>query len=199
MTAVLNPPNTPTTAASAATSSAASLDTSLAARRVLAVTRIAVGFIFLWAFLDKTFGLGYSTTAAKAWVNGGSPTSGFLGHVEVGPFRSFFTSLAGSSIVDALFMLGMLAVGVALILGIGLRIAAIAATVIMLAMWAAEWPLATLTFQGEASGSTNPIVDYHLVYALAAIVVAALAAGRTWGLGTWWESTSLVQRLPWLK
>lgn len=31
----------------------------------------------LWAFLDKTFGLGYSTRVAKAWVNGGSPTKGF--------------------------------------------------------------------------------------------------------------------------
>ena len=27
------------------------------ARRVLAVLRLATGFIFLWAFLDKTFGL----------------------------------------------------------------------------------------------------------------------------------------------
>jgi hypothetical protein len=43
--------------------------------------------------------------------------SGFLGHVETGPFRTFFLGLAGSPVVDVLFMLGMLAVGVALILG----------------------------------------------------------------------------------
>jgi thiosulfate dehydrogenase [quinone] large subunit len=165
---------------------------------VLAVSRIALGFIFLWAFLDKMFGLGYSTTPAKAWVNGGSPTSGFLGNVEVGPLRSVFTSLAGSVVVDALFMLGMFAVGVALILGVGLRIAAAAATVIMLGMWAAEWPLSTLTFEGQPSGSTNPVVDYHLIYALLAIVLAVTAAGRVWGLGRVWESTSLVRRLPWL-
>ena len=46
---------------------------SLAARRVLAVLRIMFGFYFLWAFLDKTFGLGFATPAAKAWINGGSP------------------------------------------------------------------------------------------------------------------------------
>jgi thiosulfate dehydrogenase [quinone] large subunit len=166
---------------------------------VLAVSRIALGFIFLWAFLDKMFGLGYSTTPAKAWVNGGSPTSGFLGNVEVGPLRSLFTSLAGSVVVDALFMLGMFAVGVALILGIGLRVAAVAATIIMLGMWAAEWPLSMQTFEGQPSGSTNPVVDYHLIYALLAIVLAVTAAGRTWGLGRVWESTSLVRRLPWLK
>lgn len=173
--------------------------TSTTSGRVLAVSRIALGFIFLWAFLDKTFGLGYSTPAAKAWINGGSPTSGFLGHVEVGPLRSLFTSLSGSAVVDVLFMLGMLAVGVALILGIGLRVAAVAATVIMLGMWAAEWPLSTLTFEGQPSGSTNPIVDYHLIYALLAVAVALTAAGRVWGLGRIWETTSLVKRLPWLK
>lgn len=169
------------------------------AARWLAVSRIALGFVFLWAFLDKTFGLGYSTPVAKAWINGGSPTSGFLGHVEAGPFRTFFMALSGSVVVDTLFMLGMAAVGLALILGIGLRIAAVAGALIMVLMWAAEWPLAQLTFDGQPSGSVNPIVDYHLIYALLAIVVALTAAGRTWGLGRIWESTSLVKRLPWLR
>jgi thiosulfate dehydrogenase [quinone] large subunit len=168
-------------------------------RRTLAVTRIAVGFIFLWAFLDKAFGLGYSTAPAKAWIHGGSPTSGFLGHVETGPLRGFFSSLAGSTIVDALFMLGMLAVGLGLILGIGLRLSAIAGTTIMLLMWAAEWPLATHTFTGQPSGSVNPLIDYHLVYALVTIVAALTAAGHTWGLGRTWAATNLVKRLPWLK
>lgn len=183
----------------ASVSSTATPDLSLSARRTMAVARIAVGFIFLWAFLDKTFGLGYSTASAKAWIHGGSPTSGFLGHVDVGPFQGFFTSLGGSTVVDILFMAGMLAVGLALILGIGLRIAAVAGTVILLMMWAAEWPLAQLTSAGQPSGSVNPIVDYHLVYALVAIVAALTFAGRTWGFGKMWESTSLVKRLPWLK
>ena len=41
--------------------------------------RVLLGFEFLWAFLDKTFGLGYATPSARAWINGGSPTKGFLG------------------------------------------------------------------------------------------------------------------------
>jgi thiosulfate dehydrogenase [quinone] large subunit len=163
------------------------------------VLRVALGFVFLWAFLDKTFGLGYGTTAAKSWLAGGSPTSGFLGHVSVGPLQSIFNALAGSALVDALFMVAMLAVGVALILGIGLRISAVVATLILVMMWAAEWPLATMTFDGQPSGSNNPLVDYHLIYALAAIVIALTAAGCTWGLGRRWESTTLVKRLPWLK
>lgn len=169
------------------------------AHRWLAVTRIALGFVFLWAFLDKTFGLGYATPAARSWLNGGSPTSGFLGNVEVGPFRTIFANLAGYAVLDWLFMLGLLGIGLALLAGIGLRIAAAAGTLMMVLMWAAEWPLAKLTFEGQPSGSVNPIVDYHIIYALVLIVVAVAAAGRTWGFGRAWESTSLVKRLPWLK
>ncbi|KYH44731.1 DoxX family membrane protein [Branchiibius sp. NY16-3462-2] len=156
-------------------------------RRVLAVLRIATGFIFLWAFLDKTFGLGYSTPSARAWINGGSPTKGFLSHVEVGPLQSFFHSIAGNPVADWLFMLGLLAIGVALIVGAGLRLAAIGATLMMAMMWIAEWPLAQTTATGDPSGSTNPIVDYHVIYALVAIVCALSYAGRTWGIGSWWE------------
>ena len=39
------------------------------------VLRIALGFVFLWTFLDKTFGLGFATPAEKAWVTGASPTA----------------------------------------------------------------------------------------------------------------------------
>ena len=62
---------------------------------MLAVLRIMFGFYFLWAFLDKTFGLGFATPAAKAWINGGSPTKGFLSGSE-GPFSGFYHALAGN-------------------------------------------------------------------------------------------------------
>ena len=70
--------------------------------KVFSITtlRLLMGFIFLWAFLDKTFGLGFATTADKAWILGGSPTSGFLTHAVVGPFATFFNSLAGVVLVD---------------------------------------------------------------------------------------------------
>jgi thiosulfate dehydrogenase (quinone) large subunit len=168
------------------------------AARFLAVLRVAVGFVFLWAFLDKTFGFGYATPSARAWINGGSPTKGFLGRVAVGPFESTFHSWAGATWADWLFMLGLLAIGIALILGIGLRIAAVSGTVMMLLMWAAEWPLARYTSAGEPSMSTSPIIDYHIVYALALIVVALTYAGATWGLGRMWARLPFVQRNRWL-
>ena len=36
------------------------------AAKVAAVVRVATGLVFLWAFLDKTFGLGYSTLSKAA-------------------------------------------------------------------------------------------------------------------------------------
>ncbi len=83
---------------------------SKSAARVLAVLRIAVGFIFLWAFFDKLFGLHYSTASANSWLNGGSPTKGFLSNVAVGPFESLFHSFAGAGWANALFMAGLLGI-----------------------------------------------------------------------------------------
>lgn len=165
--------------------------------RWLAVTRIAIGFVFVWAFFDKLFGLHYSTMPSMAWMRGGSPTSGFLGHVSVGPFENLFRSWAGSGFLDWIFMLGLLGVGVAVMLGIAQRLSAVAGTVLLLLMWAAEWPLAMTTSAGQPSGSTNPIIDYHIIYALVLIVLAAHAS-RTWGLGRRWEQLPIVQRNRWM-
>lgn len=167
--------------------------------RWLAVLRIAVGGIFLWPFLDKMFGLGYSTAAERAVLEGNSPTNGFLSHLDVGPGKGFFHAIAGTWFADTMFMLGLGAVGVAVILGIGLRISAVAGATLMMMMWFAEWPLARFTDSGDPTGSTNPLLDYHVIYALALIAVAVTAAGTVWGLGKKWAALPLVQRNPWLK
>ncbi|MET0932389.1 MAG: DoxX family protein [Mycetocola sp.] len=166
--------------------------TTRAGRRTLAVLRLATGFIFLWAFLDKTFGLGFSTPAERSWVNGGTPSQGFLlSDGVVGPLKGFFTAIA-SPASDVLFQLAMLGIGVAVMLGIGLRVSAVVGSFLMVMMYLAEWPFV-------ANGaSTNPLVDYHIIYALSLIVIAVLSAGDTWGFGAQWKQLPIVRRLPWL-
>jgi thiosulfate dehydrogenase (quinone) large subunit len=162
-------------------------------RHALAILRLATGFIFLWAFLDKTFGLGFSTPAERAWLNGGTPSQGFLkGDAVTGPLQPFFAGIA-SPASDLLFMLGMLGIGAAVMLGIGLRVSAVAGSIIMVLMYLAEWPFAA------GAGSTNPAVDYHIIYALALIAVAATSAGDTWGLGAWWKTRPIVRTATWLR
>ena len=125
--------------------------------KVFSITtlRLLMGFIFLWAFLDKTFGLGFATTADKAWILGGSPTSGFLTHAVVGPFATFFNSLAGVVLVDWLFMLGLLFDGVTLILNRYVKWGALAGIMMLILMYLA------LLFP-----ENNPFVDDHIVYAV---------------------------------
>ncbi len=184
-------------AGSRPTDQAAVETTSVAAGRWSAALRVATGFIFLWAFLDKTFGLHYATPTAGAWIRGGSPTRGFLGSVDVGPFQSLAHTIAGAWWADWLFMLGMLGIGVAVMAGIALRPAAVAGTIVLMMMWLADFPPARLTSAGAPSGSNNPLVDYHIIYALALIVVAVVATGRSWGLGGRWQSMPFVRDHRW--
>jgi thiosulfate dehydrogenase [quinone] large subunit len=160
----------------------------VAVRWLLAGIRVALGWIFLWAFLDKMFGLGHDTTSAKSWLHGGSPTKGFLGSAAKGPLTNFYHSIAGSGFADALFMASLLGIGGALILGIGIRLAAAAGALLTVMMWSAVLPPAS-----------NPFMDEHLIYAAVLVVLALLAAGNTLGLGRAWAATSLVKRAGWLK
>ena len=155
---------------------------------VWAIARIALGWVFLWAFLDKTFGWGFATPAERAWVAGGSPTTGFLKGTGENALGGLFSGLAGQGWVDWLFMLGLLGIGTALIVGAGLRIAAAAGGLMMVLMWAAGLPL-----------TTNPFMDEHLIYALVLVGLAMTQAGDTLGLGRWWSATPLVRDHPVLR
>jgi thiosulfate dehydrogenase [quinone] large subunit len=161
--------------------------TATATRYLLAGIRLALGWVFLWAFVDKLFGLGFSTTSANSWLNGGSPTAGFLGKAATGPFTGFYHSIAGSDVADVLFMVALLAIGTALMLGIGMRIAAAAGALLTVLMWTAVLP-----------PENNPIMDDHLIYAAVLVLLALLGAGTTLGLGRRWAATSLVRRNTWL-
>ena len=169
-----------------------------AARRVLAVLRIAFGFTFLWAFFDKLLALGFSTGRAPngtvdrfgdaAWIHGGSPTKGFLAFGADGPFTDFYHSIAGAAWADWAFMLGLLGIGTALTFGVGMRFAAVAGGVLYLLMWSVVLPPAN-----------NPIIDEHILGAITVVALALTNAGDTWGLGRWWTRTEAVERYPALR
>ncbi len=131
---------------------------------VYVALRISMGFIFLWAFLDKTFGLGFATTVENAWIHGGSPTRGFLSFATKGPFAEIFQSLAGMPVVDWLFMLGLLGVGVALIFNKYIKWAALVGSVMLLLIYLAVLP-----------PENNPLIDDHIIYILVLAVCAIRA------------------------
>jgi thiosulfate dehydrogenase [quinone] large subunit len=161
--------------------------------------------------LDKAFALGFSTGRVvddagatvkiaffgdASWIHGASPTAGVLGFALKGPFTHFYQTITGYQMtqagptsaawVDWIYMLSMLAIGLALILGVGVRLASIGGIIWMAIFFTATaiWP------------QNNPFVDEHVI---GAVVLAALFlanAGRYYGLGKVWQRTKLVRRYP---
>lgn len=153
----------------------------------VAAVRILLGFVFLWAFFDKLFGLGFATPAAKSWLGGGSPTAGFLKSVE-GPFADTFHAMAGNPLFDWLFMLGLLGIGLGLLLGVAVRLSVVTGSMLLFMMWMASLPI-----------KTNPIIDEHIVYIAMLWVIGAGLAQQEWSLTSWWQKLPYVKNTYWLK
>lgn len=150
--------------------------------------RFSLSFIFLWAFFDKLFGLGFATQDDKSWLKGISPTLGFLKYATYGPLATFYQNIAGHLIVDLLFMGGLLLIGLSLLFGIGIKIAGYSGALMMFLMWSACLP-----------PENNPFLDEHIVYLLIFIGLTKVKAGHTFGLGRWWSSLKIVKRYPFLE
>lgn len=165
----------------------------------VALLRIVVGWTFLWAFLDKTFALGFATGkdpetgvvdrfGPDAWINEGNPTYGFLTFGADGPFEDFYHSIAGDAWTNWAFMLGLLLIGTAFLLGIATRLATLGGVIMYVMMWTVVLP-----------PENNPITDDHILGAAAVLVLGAVQAGHYFGLGRQWEKLPIVQRFPILK
>jgi thiosulfate dehydrogenase [quinone] large subunit len=164
---------------------------SLGVLRAIAAARIILGLIFLWGFLDKLFGLTYTTAKENAWIDAGSPTRGYLSS-SYGPLGDMFQSMAGNGLVDLLFMLGLAGVGLSLTLGIGVRIGGWSGFAMVLLMYLSH------PIPWADPHTTHPFLDGHVLEAAIFVLVALTPSGDTWGLGRWWRRQSLVQKNRWL-
>ena len=153
----------------------------------IGLLRVWMGFIFLWAFFDKLLGLGYATLPERSWLAGGSPTFGYLKNATHGPLAEFFQSLAGNPLVDILFMLGLLGVGVAFILGIAMRLAALSGATMLILMYLSAFPPAN-----------NPIVDDHIIYALVMLFLGYSESNKG-NMAKWWNQTMVAHTFPFLR
>ena len=159
------------------------------AKYALAALRIFLGLIFLWAFLDKAFGLTYTTPASNAWLDGGSPTRGYLSF-SYGPLADVFREMAGNGLVDFLFMAGLFGVGVTLTFGVAVRLGGWGGVAMVLLMYASH------PIPWAEPNSTHPFLDTHIVEAAALALLALTPSGDTWGLGPWWRSKT--PKMAWL-
>lgn len=167
---------------------------SIGKQRVVAVLRIAVGFIFLTAGIQKAF------LSAEPWTAAGFLKFGTVGTPALGapvegviynPTHEFWVGLAGNaglmSAVDFLVVFGQIAIGAALILGIATRFAALMGTLMMLLFFVSAWEF------------EHGIVNQHLTYALITGTIGYLGAGRVWGIDGALERMEAVRHTPALR
>lgn len=121
------------------------------------ILRFALGALFLMAGWTK---IGTTWSAASYLA------------VATGPFAEWFRSLAGNSLVDLSNAWGLFLLGVALILGLFVRPAALLGMVLM-----ALYYLAAFT-----ANTAHGYVDEHVIYFCVLALFAAGGAGHVWGL-----------------
>lgn len=149
----------------------------------VALLRVVVGVIFIWAGLDKVFNGGApGNWSAQAYLK--FATNGTLGWPFVtgtpdpnaiyNPTHAFWVSVANNdfamTIVNNLVVAGEMCVGIALIFGIVTRFAGAMGALMMLFLFLAGWSF------------TNGIVEEHLTYAVVLLALAGMGAGNYYGL-----------------
>ena len=150
----------------------------------LSIFRLLIGWLFIWGFLDKMFGLGFETPPEGAWINGGSPSS-YVVWVTKGVFADLFNSMAGNAFIDVLFMAGLLIIGITLILGIATKLTTIFSIVFFIVMYCLCVP-----------PTDNPLIDYHILLAVGMVVVYYLGGYEKLSLYDKWKEFPLVKRFP---
>jgi thiosulfate dehydrogenase [quinone] large subunit len=148
----------------------------------VAILRIGVGIIFLWAGLEKAVGAGLGTWSAAGFLEFG--TCGTLGWPFVtgevaegtcfNPTQDLWVAIAGNdtlmTVIDYLVPLGQIGIGVSLILGFLTRFGAGMGALMMGFFLVAAWD-----FQFG-------IVNQHLAYLIVCLAIAGLGAGKYYGL-----------------
>ena len=163
--------------------------------RGIVLLRVVLGFGFLYAGLEKALNFAGDD---KAWSAAGFlkfATAGtvpnMVGHPETmvhNATRQFWVDLAGNAtvmdLVNVLVVVGEVAIGTALILGLATRLAGTLGAVMMVLFWLATWD-----FQ-------YGVVNIQLLYAAVSGFLAYVRAGRYFGLDGILERTDVIRRTP---
>ena len=166
-------------------------------RMGVALLRIVVGVIFLWAGLDKLLGssawtaagfLGHATGGSLGWpFVTGSPAEGTIYNPTHDLWVSLSTNSTAMAIINPLVVFGEIGIGVSLILGFLTRFGAIMGALMMALFFVAAWSF------------TNGVVNEHLTYMVVLLAIAGLGAGKYYGLDEWAARTDFGQKHNWIR
>lgn len=151
---------------------------------LLGLLRIFFGFEFLWAFLDRFFGLGIATAPENSFLAGAPQTEGYLTYVTNpnSPFAFIFNGpdallLQFGILVDIAYMGMLLVGGITLISGIGVRIGGSATFIFFFSVWLATFP-----------PEFNPFIEAHFLQMWILLFFVISKSGYWLGFGERWHN-----------
>ncbi|MFY9462359.1 MAG: DoxX family protein [Candidatus Sungiibacteriota bacterium] len=146
----------------------------------LFLLRIALGWLFFYAGITKV--LNPEWTAA-----------GYLAGAKT--FTGFYQWLASPGVLPITNFMnewGLTLIGVSLILGVAVRLSSYAGAFMMLLYYL---PILQFPYPNPHSY----IVDEHIIYIAAFLLLGGLRAGRVWGLEDWCANLPICSRFPRLR
>ncbi|MDO8482567.1 MAG: DoxX family protein [bacterium] len=142
--------------------------------------RITLGWMFFWAGITKVLD---PTWSAAGYLKG---AKSFVG------FYEWLASPAMLPMTNFVNEWGLTLLGVSLILGIGVRLSSVFGAVLMLLYYI---PILDFPYPNTHSF----IVDEHIIYISALLLLGSLRAGRVWGLESWCSRLPVCSRFPRLR
>jgi len=147
--------------------------------RWLFVLRLVTGWLMFYAGITKILDPNWSAV-------------GYLKGART--FAGFYQWLAQPGLIGVVNFMnewGLTILGVSLILGIGVRLSSILGAILMLLYY---FPVADFPFVEHGF-----IVDDHIIYAAVLAFLAAVRAGRYYGLENWCSNLPICSKFPKLR
>lgn len=162
----------------------------------LGYSMLGLRLLMAWVFLQA----GLAKLAEGGWTNPGAwSAEGFLlqGVADANPFKGLFTFFADFLwLVEPMVLFGQILIGLALLLGLFVRFAALCGGLMMALFWLAAFE------GGFAQGlpiAHGFVFDSSFVYMILLFGLGAWGAGRVLGLDATLERTDVVRQNPWLR
>lgn len=146
----------------------------------LFLLRVGTGWMMFYAGITKILDPGWS---AAGYLNNAKTFAGLF---------AWFASPSILPITNFINEWGLTLLGVSLILGVGVRLSSVLGAALMMLYY---FPILEFPYPNTHSY----IVDEHIIYALALLVLAALKAGRIWGLENWCSRLPICSKFPRLR
>jgi thiosulfate dehydrogenase (quinone) large subunit len=135
--------------------------------------RISLGLLLFYAGITKVLDSNWSA-------------AGYLNNAKTFPdLYAWFASPGILPIINVMNEWGLTLIGVSLLLGIFVRLSSVAGALLMMLYYFPAVEMKALEFFPVLTlphSTTSVLVDSHIIYAVALLILAAFRVGKIWGL-----------------